>query len=284
MIRLAAVSVRVPSVDDSAAFWCAALDFARSDGPDGAVHLTAEGAYGQASPARMLSLLPGDGAAPELHELAFEVSDPLVLRGRLDAAAVAIEGGSEDGTGGFVLVGAAGERIAVRPPASGKGPALPPSPLRPRRLGHVNLAVPDAPAAAAFYADALGLALSERVGDLLYFLRAGSDHHNLGVRGGAQQVGVHHVAFETVGWESYRVVCDHLAGLGHTVEYGPGRHGPGHNLFVYVRDPHSGLRVELFSDMAHIDDPDHQPVVWDTTDRPRTVNQWGPAPPASFLE
>lgn len=286
MIRLAAVSLRVPSAADSAAFWCAALDFARTDELDGAVHLTATGAYGKPPPRRMLTLLPGGEGAPDLAELAFESDDLPGLRRRLVAAGVAVatlpsQGGAPDG---MALTGAAGERIAVRTPASSDEGLLPPSPLRPRGLGHVNLSVPDAPAAAAFYADALGLSLSERVGQLLYFLRAGSDHHNVGVRGGGTRVGVHHVAFETIGWESYRVVCDHLAGLGHTVEYGPGRHGPGHNLFVYVRDPHSGLRLELFSDMAHIDDPDHEPVVWDTADRPRTVNQWGPAPPASFLD
>ena len=75
MIRLASVSLRVPSAADSAAFWCAALDFARTDDADGAVHLTAAGAYGQAPPRRMLTLLPGGAGAPELTELAFEAED-----------------------------------------------------------------------------------------------------------------------------------------------------------------------------------------------------------------
>jgi catechol 2,3-dioxygenase-like lactoylglutathione lyase family enzyme len=145
--------------------------------------------------------------------------------------------------------------------------------------------VPDPKRSFAFYSETLGLALSERIGDGMFFLRAGTEHHNLGIRGGAEHVDAHHVAFEIPGWESYRAICDHLAERGHVVEYGPGRHGPGNNLFIYFREPVSGLRLEFFSDMAHIqDDDEYVPPVWRPEDRPRTVNKWGPAPPESFLE
>ena len=35
-------------------------------------------------------------------------------------------------------------------------------------------------------------------------------------------------------------------GFAGNIEYGPGRHGPGHALFVYLRDP-DGHRIELFN-------------------------------------
>ena len=35
-------------------------------------------------------------------------------------------------------------------------------------------------------------------------------------------------------------------GFAENIEYGPGRHGPGHALFVYMRDP-DGHRIELFN-------------------------------------
>src|SRR5262249_23718288 len=60
----------------------------------------------------------------------------------------------------------------------------PPNPLRPRRLGHLNLKAPDPPATAGFYQDVLGMRLSEQIGEALFFLRFGSDHHNVGLRPG----------------------------------------------------------------------------------------------------
>jgi hypothetical protein len=71
---------------------------------------------------------------------------------------------------------------------------------------------------------------------------------------------------------------------GHAIEYGPGRHAPGHQLFLYLREPSSGLRLELFTDMAHIDDDEAFHPMRREIDRARSVNVWGPAPPASFLE
>lgn len=94
---------------------------------------------------------------------------------------------------------------------------------------------------------------------------------------------MHHVAFEVPGWDSFRVICDRLAARGHQIEYGPGRHAPGHQLFVYLRDPSSGLRLELFTDMAHIDDEESYAPIQRDVDRTRSLNVWGPPPP-SFLE
>jgi hypothetical protein len=58
---------------------------------------------------------------------------------------------------------------------------------------------------------------------------------------------------------------------------------PGHQLFIYLRDPSSGLRLELFTDMAHIDDEDTYQPIRREIDRVRSVNMWGPAPPESFM-
>lgn len=277
-IRLGSVTVRVPDPAGTAGFLERALHLVRT-GEDGGIDLTVEGPYGGPVPARTLRLVRGTEVG--VAELAFTLPPPAfpALLERAAAAGAPVEPGAR---GDVAVTDPHGLRLALCHRGEGLDRALDPSPLRPRRLGHVNLAVPDVARAAAFYTDVLGLRVSERVGDLLVFLRAGSDHHNLGLRGGAVGAGVHHVALEVQGWESYRVVCDHLASLGHGVEYGPGRHGPGHNLFVYLRDPSSGLRVELFADMAQVDE-DHEPLTWRVEDRMRTVNTWGPAPPTSFL-
>lgn len=286
--RLAAVGVTVPSPEATAAFLHEMLEFEVVEGQGQVLHLTAAGDYGIASPRRMLSLRPGSELV--VTDVTFEVTSPdgLQRQGeRLASRGVRTERVAEDDEGGEGLSfqDPAGISVFLRLRGAPLDRSLPPSALRPRRLGHVNLKVPNAAGEARFYQEALGLPLSEQVGDLLYFLRVSSDHHNLGFRGGAPRPNVHHIAFEIHGWETFRVICDHIAARGHVVEYGPGRHGPGNNLFVYVVEPSSGLRLELYADMAHIhDDESYVPPKWETLDRVRTANRWGPQPPTSFLE
>jgi catechol 2,3-dioxygenase-like lactoylglutathione lyase family enzyme len=275
----------VPSPGDAAAFLASALDFERL-GVGGAEHLTAEGDYGVQPPARMLSLVPG--AALGIAGLTFEVGSEsrlAAVRDRLEHLGVTHEPLDDDAAGGagtrFEAMG--GVPVTCRLPARPLADSLVPSDVRPRRLGHVNVKVPNPQATASFFCDVLGLRLTEQVGDMLFFLRVNSDHHNLAFRPGAAAT-VHHVAFEVRGWDSFRVVCDHLAARGHVIEYGPGRHAPGHQLFLYLCEPSSGLRLELFTDMAHIDDEEAFRPIRRDVDRARSVNVWGPAPPASFLE
>lgn len=257
-VHLAAVGIAVPEPQRTADFLREMLEFEIVPDGKGAFDVTAEGEYGLGVPPRMLTLRPGSELA--VTELVFEGDVEQELR---------------DPEGLLV-------RVTRR--AAPLDRSLAPSDVRPRRLGHVNLSVREPAREAAFYVERLGLRLSEQIGDIIFFLRAGSDHHNFGLRAGAERPTVHHVAFEIAGWESFRTICDRVAARGHVVEYGPGRHGPGHNLFVYLVDPSSGLRLELFADMAHIDDEDAYEVVrWTSADRVRTVNRWGPQPPDSFL-
>ena len=287
LIRLGSVCLGVPDPHATARFLATSLNFATSSRPDGGWDVATGGEYAFPVPQRNLTLLPGDGM--ELREVTFDTPqgyafDELERRAREQGLKTVPLAPGEDGGTGLALLDDDGLRLACRPPGLPLSHQLPPSPLRPRRLGHVNLKVPDPRRTMELIGDVLGLRLSEQIGEDFYFLRIGPEHHNLGIRGGSQAPSVHHVGFEVAGWESYRVICDHLAGLGHRVEYGPGRHGPGRNLFVYLRDPSSGLRLELYSDMAHIHDEEaYEPVRWELRDRPRTVNQWGPAPPDSFL-
>ena len=53
-------------------------------------------------------------------------------------------------------------------------------------------------------------------------------------------------------------------GFAANVEFGPGRHGPGHALFVYLRDP-DGHRIELFNTHYQVMDIENEPVRWDVS-------------------
>jgi catechol 2,3-dioxygenase-like lactoylglutathione lyase family enzyme len=281
--RVATVEVGVPNPETTAGFFEDCLDFVRCDEPDGRIALTVDGEYGLGTPPAVLTLRENDALA--LDAVVLEVADRQGLDNvteRLDDAGHPME---RTGRDEIRFEAPEGVPLICRVALQRSRQPLQPSTVRPRRLGHVNLKVPDTIKTRDFFVDVLGFALSEQVGDLLAFLRISGDHHNVGLRGGEAVANVHHVAMEVPGWDSFLVICDYIAAKGHVIEYGPGRHAPGHNLFVYLREPDSGLRMELFADMGRIDDATaYQPQLWKAQDRSRTVNQWGPAPPPSFFE
>ncbi|WNV77088.1 VOC family protein [Geodermatophilus sp. DSM 44513] len=285
--RLRQLVLEVPDPATTGRFLEEGLTLGTAARADGAVTVLTDPPYAGTGPAEILVLRAGPGV--RLVEVVLEGSPGLDLgavTGRLEALGrTTARLPADDGAGPGLAVEVGGIRVSLREivPAVAHQPVLPPSSLRPRRLGHVNVLTPEPAALVQTMIEGLGLRLSEQIGEAFYFLRIGSEHHNLGVRAGPVG-GAHHVALEVHGWDSYRVLCDRLAGLGWSVEYGPGRHGPGNNLFVYVRDPSSGLRFELFSDMVHIEDEaTYRPPRWRLDERHRTVNVWGPGPPESFL-
>ena len=277
--RLGGVVVGVPDPAATAWFLGECLGFALSE-DGGRVIASCAGDYGpQSQPAIELR----DAGELELLEITWEVADSYDL----DALARLLSERELDAVRterGISFRDIAGNPLAcVR--AIDDDRAAPADPLAPRRLGHVNLKAPSPPAAAAFYVEVLGMALSEQIGENLYFLRVASEHHNLGLRGG-ERAGLHHLGLEIGGWNLYQPILDRLAEFDVRLEYGPGRHRPGNNLFAYVCDPSSGLRLELFADMAQIPgETAHLPVRWEAGDRlTKTINRWGPTPPPSFLE
>lgn len=283
-VRLSQLVVAVPDPAATADFLERGLLLGTRHQDDGSVAVLTVGGYGLPTPQRILTLTPGRSS--ELREVVLErPADAGALDERLRASGSPVSQVAADAIAGAgLLTSAGGVPISVRDTLPVPRPALPPSGLRPRRLGHVNLVSADPQALVTLMTNGLGLRLSEQVGEAIFFLRIGTEHHNIGVRTG-QSPGAHHVALEVHGWDSYRGLCDQLAGSGWPVEFGPGRHGPGNNFFVYVRDPSSGLRFELFSDMAHIEDEAaYRPRRWELHERSTTVNVWGPGPPQSFLE
>src|SRR4029077_3702977 len=85
----------------------------------------------------------------------------------------------------------------------------------------------------------------------------------------------HHVAFTTPDSHTLTLACDIAGGLGYgrEVERGPGRHGPGHAFYVYMRDP-DGHRVELLTTNYQTLAVDDVPVRWVARD-PAFGMPWG---------
>jgi Glyoxalase/Bleomycin resistance protein/Dioxygenase superfamily len=106
---------------------------------------------------------------------------------------------------------------------------------------------------------------------------------------------MNHIAFELRDWSHMQSACDFLAVNGYPLTWGPGRHGPGHNLFCYHKNP-DGHVVELFAELDRMHDeslgyfeprPWHKdrpqrPKVWPV--EPTTANSWGIGPPPEMME
>jgi catechol 2,3-dioxygenase-like lactoylglutathione lyase family enzyme len=151
------------------------------------------------------------------------------------------------------------------------------------KLSHVNLRSPDPRRASRWWQDVMDFRLSDEIPETFYWLRCNPEHTVVAfVRGPA--AGLHHLGFEIASWDDIRRLGDHFAVHGVPIEFGPGRHGPGHTIFVYFVDPW-GIRWETLCDIAQIeDDATYTPGVWDPLKgRLAAVNLWGPKPPQSFM-
>jgi catechol 2,3-dioxygenase len=146
------------------------------------------------------------------------------------------------------------------------------------RLDHYQILVPDLRKALNTYME-LGFWLTEYVGTddenvrAVFLQRKGNPHDIVFFNGDGPKL--HHFAFMTTETQNLLRACDVAGelGFGRHVERGPGRHGPGHALFVYFRDP-DGHRVELFNTHYQVLDLENEPVRWDPHD-PAVAFPWG---------
>ena len=124
------------------------------------------------------------------------------------------------------------------------------TPDRPRKLSHVNINAGDSEATFRCYRDALGFTLTDTTARLR-FLSCNSDHHSmvLGFAGGAT---LNHIAFEMPDLESVMRGAGRMRDDGRAIEWGPGRHGPGNNVFCYFLGPED-VPLEYTAEMQQVD-------------------------------
>lgn len=148
---------------------------------------------------------------------------------------------------------------------------------RPLRLQHITLATPSVPELVDFYESVLGFRVSDRMGERFVWLRCGVEHHTLAIVESSATTLVDHFSFDLGQWEDFKAWCDRFADAGIPTQWGPGRHGPGGNLFIMVDDP-AGFHVELSAEMERYfeDRAEYPPRTW--AEVTETVNLWGSAP------
>lgn len=166
--------------------------------------------------------------------------------------------------------------------------------ITPVKLGHVAMYVSDVKKTAEFYQQMLGFRVSDWLEDFFVFLRCNIDHHTMNFLQFKRKNELFHIAFELRDWAHVQAACDLLSRHDLSLAWGPGRHGMGHNIFTYHRDPDHNL-VELFTEIDimgsedlgyfeprpwHEDYP-QKPKVW--KDSPQAVNKWGVLPPEGLM-
>ena len=193
-----------------------------------------------------------------------------------DAARLLSEPGPLDRPGGgygFRLADPEGRVVEL----SATVEAVPPMPpaATPAKIAHVVLNTADIEALSAWWCDVLGFRVSDWSERQMVFLRCNADHHSIAFNR-AEWASLNHVAYEVPSLDAYMSSLGRLARAGHSVGWGPGRHGPGNNAFGYFVDP-AGTVPEVTAEVQQIDESTWVPRTWPRT--PELSDLWGTAGP-----
>lgn len=152
---------------------------------------------------------------------------------------------------------------------------------RPVKFEHVSVKVRKPGPFERFLQEGLGFRFSDRMGPLASWWHCDADHHGMAVVL-APKAELSHYAYAWPDFGSLGRVADRLkATRDKKVIWGPSRHGPGNNHFLYFHD-NDGAMIECCSELAKMPpEGDYQAREWPID--PTTINQWGGPPPPRFL-
>ncbi|MDZ7906549.1 MAG: VOC family protein [Cypionkella sp.] len=147
---------------------------------------------------------------------------------------------------------------------------------RPERLAHVNINGADLDAEIAFYEAGMGMLLTDR-SSAMGFMRTNDDHHSI-VLANADVNTLNHISFNHAHYDDMMRAGGKMCDAGFEIGWGPGRHGPGENVFFYFVDPF-GFVIEHTAEVLQVDDsyPFRGPSEW-VWPKGR-VDRWGICPP-----
>ena len=289
--RMNSVTIGVPNVDDTCAFY---RDFNLTE--------TAPGVFASADGGEQLRIVSrpvrrvvevsiGADDQDDLDRIASQLSGMNVST-QSDGASVKAR---DPGTGVDVRVALAPKLVQQPAPSvpyngparterDGRSPRLPgddrPHRARPRKLGHVVIGSTDIEASNRFFVDGIGFKISDSVKGHAHFMRCTTDHHNLLIQKAPVQF-LHHTSWQVEDIDEIGLGAQALLSKDPSRHvWGLGRHYVGSNFFWYFRDP-AGNFSEYYSDLdVIVDDQLWKPQVWEGM---HSLYSWGPPPPPSFI-
>jgi len=152
-------------------------------------------------------------------------------------------------------------------------------PDRPRKIAHVNLNARNFDSSLAFFTGPLGFRVLDDNAPLWFLHCASTDHCSI-VLAKTGLPTLNHVAFEMPEFDSVMRGMGRMKDSGYPIEWGPGRHGPGNNVFAYFCGPDE-VPLEYTAEVEQIDDR-YQPrpsTYWKFA--PGRSDQWGITQPRS---
>jgi catechol 2,3-dioxygenase-like lactoylglutathione lyase family enzyme len=122
---------------------------------------------------------------------------------------------------------------------------------RPIELSHVVLNAKDAEKAERFAVEKLGFRVSDRT-KMMRFVRCNRKHHALAYVN-SDFSSLNHIAFDMRDMDAVMNGIGRLREAGYACTWGPGRHGPGNNVFGYFIAPF-GPVIEYTSEVGEVDE------------------------------
>ncbi|OGA20898.1 MAG: hypothetical protein A3I01_09455 [Betaproteobacteria bacterium RIFCSPLOWO2_02_FULL_65_24] len=172
---------------------------------------------------------------------------------------------------GFLVEGPEGQVyrfVSERKPAG----ALPAERDRPIQITHTVMNAMDRPACTRFALEVLGFRLSDRTA-IMSFVRCNRAHHCIAFAD-APFSSLNHIAFEMVDLEAVMRGIGRLRDNGIAAAWGPGRHGPGNNVFGYFVSPF-GAVIEYTAEVEQVDDSYREGTPEDWKWPPGRIDHWG---------
>jgi catechol 2,3-dioxygenase len=272
----------------TAPLWPAKLHHLRRDSADPAllarfygellgdrVEPIADGEWLVAGCDRVLIVGKGDrGAVPYFSVAMRDAAHLDAYRGELERRGVACEASPSPlfSPGAFAVADPDGRRVVFGLPA----PVSAPECKTAGRLQHFVCASARLEEMMQFYRDTLGMLESDRVLEnealAAAFLRSDPEHHSFASFRAPESRPDHH-CYETRSWNDIRDWGDRMASLRIPLWWGPGRHGPGNNLFFMIEDP-DGHKVEFSAELERVP---REAGFRTWPHEQRTLNLWGSA-------
>ena len=195
---------------------------------------------------------------------------------RMEASVVGRPGPTADGGYGFEVFDPEGHLLSV---AAGTPLRAPPGHRTghgvPLDLSHVVFDSGDISALSDWYCSALGFRITDWLEDKLVFMTTSRYHHQIALAAAANP-GLNHVAYECADVDDFMRATGRAMRLGHSLLWGPGRHGPGDNTFAYFRSP-AGFICEFTTGLELTDSPDWSVRTWESV--PEQSDLWGTSNP-----
>lgn len=228
--------------------------------PSGGIRLRARG-----SEHHVFCLEPGDGHSMERITLAapsVDAVDEVARRARAAGISVEQEPRLSDDPGcgySLVLRDPEGRRVEIN---TGVVEQTTPTSrdFGPDRLSHVVLNCTDLAASKDFFLRVLDFRISDTYeNDQMVFLTCNDIHHCVVLAPG-RWTSLNHVAFEVDSSDEVMRALGRMRRSGHETIWGPGRHGPGGNVFCYFVEP-VGNVIEYTAELIELTD-DWEPQAW----------------------